>query len=115
MTDCLCFKPPLNYSDFDQRNLKGYDETDGRFGEVSIETCKHCGTKWLRYFVEYEAFTKSGRWYRGVVSDEVSEAVTLESAVSILEGLDWWIRGGSYFISDGKKGKKGRGRLNLGL
>ena len=110
--ECECLTPPLYNANFNVQRLTGYDETNNWFGEVSIETCNQCGTKWLQYFVEYEAFTKSGRWYRGVISDEVSNTVTLQNSISILQVLDWWIRGGSYF--DGNI-TRGRGRLKLNL
>ena len=110
--ECACLTPPLYYGNFNVKRLTGCDETNSWFGEVSIETCKQCGAKWLQYFVEYEAFTKSGRWYRGIITDEVSHTVTLQNAVSILQGLDWWICGGSYFNG---KISRGRGRLKLNL
>ncbi len=102
MSECSCMVPPFNYQEFDSEYV-GRDETNGRFADVSIETCKKCGKKWLRYFVEYEAFTASGRWYRGLVSDDVAKTVTPETAVSILEGLEYRFSGGSYFRSTGQK------------
>lgn len=110
--ECGCLTPPLYKANFKEKRLSGHDETNNRFGEVSIETCKECGNKWLHYFVEYEAFSKSGRWYRGVITDEVSKSVTPQNSVAILEGLDWWVRGGSYFNGIIRKG---RGHLKLGL
>lgn len=97
--ECECLTPPLYIANFNEQRLTGYDETNNWFGEVSIETCNQCGTKWLRYFVEYEAFTKSGRWYKGVISDEVSNIVTPQNSVSILQDLDWWIAGGVTFAA----------------
>lgn len=110
--ECGCMTPPSYNGNFDDQHHLGCDETNNWYGEVSIETCNQCGTKWLRYYVEYAAFMKSGRWYRGVITDEVSHTVTAQNSVSILEGLDWWIRGGSFFNGIIKKG---RGRLQLGL
>ena len=102
MAECKCMEP-TNLGDFDTVSV-GTDETHSRFGEVSIWTCKRCGSKWLYYFVEYEAFTASGRWYRGLVSEEVVSTVTPETAVEVLEGLEWRISGRSYFKSTGTKG-----------
>ncbi len=102
MTECKCMEP-THRGPFDSMYV-GTDETHGRFGEVSIKTCKLCGNKWLYYFVEYEAFTASGRWYMGLVSEEVARTVTPETAVSVLESLEWRISGGSYFRSTGRKG-----------
>jgi len=70
---------------------------DERFGEVSLHRCADCGRKWLRYFYENEAFTKSGRWYLGAISEEQAESLSLYNAKSMLEGLDWYFHGGSYY------------------
>lgn len=64
--DCPCMNPPFDYRDYDEKYI-GRDEIKGRFGSVTIETCKNCGVLWLHYFVEYEAFTASGRWSRGLI------------------------------------------------
>ena len=103
MAECRCMTPPFNYTDYASEPL-GIDETNGRFGEVSVQTCKACGRKWLHYFVEYEAFSKSGRWYRGLVSAEALRSLTPESAVALLESLPWYFYGGSYFQTIGRKG-----------
>ena len=103
MTDCNCMKPPFYHSEFDSSDI-GVDKTNGRFGQVSLKTCKRCGRKWLHYQIEYEAFSGSGRWYRGLISDDLLKTVTPESAVVILEGLDWHFYGGSYFKTQGRKG-----------
>ena len=95
-------RPPFHYSDFESTEI-GVDKTNGRFGEVSIETCKRCNRKWLRYFVEYEEFSKSGRWYRGLISEEVASTVTPQSAVEVLGNLDWHFSGGSYFETTGRR------------
>lgn len=100
---CTCMTPPFHHSEFESAEI-GVDETKGRFGEVTIEKCKRCSRKWLRYFVEYEAFPKSGRWYRGLISHDIANTITPQSAVEILEGLDWYFYGGSYFETAGKKG-----------
>jgi hypothetical protein len=99
-TACRCMTPPFDYQDFDSVTI-GVDETRGRFGEVSVETCKACRNKWLRYFVEYESVSKSARWYRGLVSEEVARTVKPETAVEVLQSLDWRFAGGSYFGSTG--------------
>ena len=96
-------KPPFHYLNFDSLKI-GIDEKKGRFGEVTIHVCKRCQWKWLRYFVEYESFSGSGRWYRGLVSDEVASKVTPETAIEILKNLDWHFYGGSYFGTAGQKG-----------
>jgi len=100
MTACRCARPPFLYTDYDSRPV-GIDTTNGRYGEVTIETCRHCGALWLRYLVEYEAFSRSGRWYRGLVTEEIARSVTPETAVAILQSLPIRFAGGSYFDSTG--------------
>ena len=98
--ECRCMTPPFDYRDYASREV-GVDETHGRFGEVAIETCRVCGRTWLRYLVEYEAFTGSGRWFRGLVPGDVARKVTPEAAIGVLESLEWYFAGGSYFRSRG--------------
>lgn len=102
MSQCICMEPPFHHTNFDSHSV-GIDETNGRFADVSMERCKQCGRRWLRYFVEYEAFSRSGRWYRGLMADEMAERVTPATAVSILESLEWRFCGGSYFNSSGHR------------
>jgi len=100
--DCRCMTPPFMYWDFDAVPV-GVDGTKGRGGEVTLETCKACGSLWLRYFVEYEFFSQSGRWYRGLVTPEVVESLTPERAPELLQNLPWLFSGGSYFRSTGRR------------
>jgi hypothetical protein len=93
------------------RNV-GVDETKGRFADVTVEKCLSCGRLWLRYFVEYEGFSQSGRWYMGVISEEVAGSVVPETALGVLEGLEWHVYGGSYFKT---AGRRGTGRLFVDL
>jgi hypothetical protein len=101
--ECRCHTPPFDYRDYLAEPV-GIDETNGRFGDVTVETCRHCGTLWLNYLVEYEAFTKSGRWYRGVLTPEARRMVTAHTAVAWLAALPWYFYGGSYFDSTGRRG-----------
>jgi hypothetical protein len=75
----------------------GCDQHHGRFGEVTLQTCSDCGRKWLEYFVEYEAFTGSGRRFRGLVTETQAVEVTAASAVTLLGELPWHFAWGSYF------------------
>ena len=101
MSTCRCYKPPFHCQDFVSAPV-GIDKTNGRYGEVTVETCAHCGEKWLHYFVEYEAFTASGRWFRGPISNAALAAITPENSVPFLEKLPWHFKGGSYFGSGGQ-------------
>lgn len=71
-----------------------------RGGEVSVVTCTLCGTSWLHYLIEQEAFTASGRWYRGLLSSS-APSVAPNTAVEYLESLPWYFAGGSYYNSSG--------------
>lgn len=101
---CKCFVPPLHHTDY-EISFWGVDKTNGRFADITLEVCNHCGTKWLKYLVEFEAFPKSGRWYRGIVTEKELTNMEPENVVAHFEGLDWFIYGGSYFSSTGMYGK----------
>ncbi len=106
VNQCRCNKPPVNCCDYDISFL-GIDPTNGRFADVTIERCTHCGNLWINYLVEFEAFSGSGRWYRGILSEEAQKIITPETVVDYLEKLEWYIFGGTYFDSTGmvSKGK----------
>ena len=63
--------------------------------------------KWVKFqsalTVEYEAFTASGRWFRGILSEKDALTITPENAIAYLESLPWYFAGGSYFQSTGFK------------
>ncbi|HEX6370217.1 MAG TPA: hypothetical protein VF006_14960 [Longimicrobium sp.] len=90
----------------------GVDGTRGRFGEVSIRTCGACGRRWLRYHVEYEGFTGSGRWYLGLLPEGSDAGLAPEAAVPLLESLPWHLCGGSHW---GTAGRRGTGPLYADL
>jgi hypothetical protein len=96
--DCRCLTPPIDYRDYDRTGI-GIDETAGRFAEVSVERCVHCDRLWLRYFIESEGHSQTGRWYRGVVTAGQAQAVTPEAALDVLAGLPWLLYGGSYYAT----------------
>ena len=100
--DCACLERGPAAGTFDERFM-GVDKTNGRFGEVSVRICQACGRKWLHYHVEYEAFSRSGRWFTGIVPSDSEASLTPESAASILEELPWHIYGGSFFETNGKR------------
>lgn len=102
-SNCQCMTPS-NYraGDYSMANV-GIDETNGRFGEVSIATCNFCRKQWLCYQLEYEGFERSGRWYRGEISPEDAGHVRPENAVAMLDRMGWYFAGGSYFESAGSR------------
>jgi hypothetical protein len=94
----LCFCTPYEtLSDYRELGM------DSSFAEVSVLVCRSCGQHWLRYFYELEAFTASGRWYLGPITPAQLSTLTAEGAKSLLEGLDWYHYGGSYY--GGRSGK----------
>lgn len=111
LTRCACLRPPFDTRDFHCAEV-GIDDTNGRFGRVTLETCRRCGALWLVYQVEYEGFSGSGRWFRGLLAPEDRSAITPRGAVAYLEGLHWYFAGGSYF---GSPGAVSRGRVPVDL
>ena len=80
----------------DTRHL-GADPSDGRYADVSLETCTDCGQLWVRYQFEFEAFTGSGRWYRGEIDADQASRLEATNAAKLLESLPSYTAGGSYF------------------
>ena len=110
-TECECHQG--GPAKFDTTDL-GVDQTDNRYGDVELRVCGQCGARWLRYFVEYEAFSKSGRWFYGLLPDVLPMALTAENAVPILDSLPWHIYGGSYYDLP-PPGRRRTGRVYVGL
>jgi hypothetical protein len=100
---CVCLDAGAPFNTFETRAL-GCDETDGRFGQATLDRCRRCGRIWLRYVVEYEAFSRSGRWARGLIREDDVETLTPETALGRLHGLAWYLYGGSYF--NGASGRR---------
>ena len=86
------------------------DPSNGRYGNVVIETCQYCGSKWVHYQLEIEGLSQSGRWYRGMVADDELPSLTPETALSKVENLAWYMYGGSYYNSEGEIGS---GKIKL--
>lgn len=95
---------PIHYTTYESRPL-GIDDTNGRYADVTLNTCVHCGKVWVKYHVEFESFSYSGRWYMGEVTEEVLKTLTPENTVAYLESLPHYFYGGSYFKSPGMHGR----------
>jgi hypothetical protein len=108
---CICEIPPIFYKNYIECYI-GTDRRKGRFADVNVNMCIHCKRKWIRYFVEYEAFSQSGRWYAGIIDDLDLKKITPENAIEFIEGLDWYLYGGSYFSSTGMVGH-GKATIDL--
>ncbi|HEU4885930.1 MAG TPA: hypothetical protein VFT45_27075 [Longimicrobium sp.] len=98
---CECLE--LGPSSYDEASV-GVDTSRGRFGDVSLRTCRACGRRWLRYHVEYEAFTASGRWFLGLLPDDADAGLAPAEAVALLQALPWHVYGGSFFRTRGRRG-----------
>jgi hypothetical protein len=108
---CRCWNGGADYRLFTHFRDLGTDMTDGRYADVAVLECRECGLLWLRYSVEYEGFSKSGRWARGNIGRPEAEAITPELAVQHLE-TGSYMYGGSYF--DGASGWR-TGAMHWGL
>ena len=88
---CACLKGEFHPAKLESVFLG----TDDRYAEISVDRCTDCGRNWLRYQLEVEHLSRSGRWYRGLIGPEV--AFSHRNAQQILEQLrDYWA-GGSHF------------------
>jgi hypothetical protein len=100
MTDpCRCRRPPFHYTDFEVEALG----MDAHHADVEIQTCRHCGTGWLKYLLEDAAFTGSGRWWRVEVPEPRDPILLAATARDFIERQAEGFRGGSYFDSTGHR------------
>ena len=90
----------------------GVDETWGRFADVTISRCRRCGQHWVKYQLEYEAFSRSGRWARGKIDADLAATIAVEEVAEHINALPAYIAGGSYF---GSTGQIRRGRMPWGI
>ncbi len=107
--ECPCLEGDIYHQNFEERSLG----VDRDFGEATVWRCRCRGRYWLEYQVEYEYLTAAGRWFRGLITSEAAASARAESAKQILEGLDWYFRGGSAF--GGKVTKTVPGQLKYWL
>ena len=100
---CICLDYPLQNESgiIFQEIYIGCDETNGRFGELTARICPNCKFIWLHYFVEYEALTKSGRWYLGRINQKNYKYINPRDSVQLLENSKPCYFGGSYFNANG--------------
>jgi len=86
----------------DERHI-GCDKTDGRFADVTIRRCSRCRRLWLRYQVEYEAFSRSGRWAEAPIDEAAAMTMTPEAAPDFLNRAEFYLFGGSHFGHAGRR------------
>jgi hypothetical protein len=95
---CKCRTPPFGHTDYEIAEL-GEDAT---YGEVSLETCKHCGSIWLHYLVEDPGRTAAGRWWRVAVPANQLTSISVDGARKFIQEQTEGFLGGSYFRSSGQ-------------
>jgi hypothetical protein len=110
-TFCECLQQPMGLNRYTHIKHLGIDQTHGRFGAVDVLQCNVCSRYWLQYFIDYEGFTASGRYFMGLITPEIAELLSPDQAVDFLSSLDWHLYGGSFF---GRKGKS-TGPINADL
>jgi hypothetical protein len=93
---CKCEKPPFNYLDYNSSNLG----EDASGAEVSIDQCKKCGVRWVKYLIEEPHYSNSGRWWRARLSEPVLKS---EEAKQYIQKQAWCFIGGSYYNSSGRR------------
>ena len=103
-TDCLCLQQGPAAQDIIEERDIGTDKTEGRLAEVTLTRCARCHRRWLRYFVEYESFSRSGRWCAAVIDETAAATMTPEAAPAYLAAAPWHIYGGSYFKNTRHRG-----------
>ena len=109
---CGCLAVGPRFPDAIRERQVGVDGTEGRFADVEVIKCKACDRLWLRYHVEYESFSRSGRWAAAVIDDEMARHVSPEQASDFIAAQAWYVFGGSYW---GHAGQRGQGPLRWRL
>ena len=94
---CFCTRPPFRGEDY---NIVEIGE-DGSGAEISLSTCKCCGTIWLTYSIEWPHYSRSGRWWRVEVAAENNRSVSAATAKAFVESAAEGFVGGSFFNSRG--------------
>ncbi len=100
--ECARLSPPVSAADFESRQV-GVDECDGRFADVALLRCVHCGQSFVHYAFSIEGFSHSGRWYHAPIGTRDAAVLTVQTAISTHAKAPWHYCGGSYFESTGTK------------
>ena len=112
MSECRCLTEGPQRPDIADERYIGCDKTSGRFADVTVRRCSRCQRLWLRYFVDYEAFSGPARWAEAPIDEKEAEAMTPEAAAEFLDRAELAVCGGSYY---GHAGRRGRGPFRWGL
>jgi hypothetical protein len=69
--------PYRRYADYDTVHLG----EDDRGAEITLSTCKSCGTIWLAYRIDEPHYRRSGRWWRVEIAAGDATAMSLRRTV----------------------------------
>lgn len=109
---CACLFNGPRHPDMTNERGIGTDTTEGRYADVTVRRCRACNRLWIRYQVEYEGYSKSGRWAEAPIDEDTAKQITPEMSAQYIERQLWYIFGGCYW---GHAGKRGEGPLRWGL
>jgi hypothetical protein len=70
---------------------------DAQFGKITVWRCDACHQLWLRCQYDDEAFSHSGRWFMGAISQQQLDGLHSDAAREFLDTLPGYVCGGSYF------------------
>jgi HD domain len=105
---CACLQSGPTFPDIVDEKHLGWDETEGRFADVTLKRCGRCGRLWLKYLVEREFYTNAGRWGAAPIDEDDAATMTPEAAAAFLDAAEWVIVGGGFY---GHGGGRSRGPL----
>jgi hypothetical protein len=80
-SNCQCNKPPFHYESFNTSSLG----EDALGAEITIDSCKTCGQLWLKLLIDEPHYSKSGRWWRVVLSAENAETLAARDVRQYIE------------------------------
>lgn len=89
----FCSHPPDLPHELEKRGIG----VDDNYGEITLLRCTRCGRCWLRYFVEYEYLSGSGRWFEGEIPAKIAGTLSVADAVEAFGRMEWYFRSGSAF------------------
>lgn len=83
-------------------HYQNFDSTwigsDAQGGEVELLARKGAPqVLYVRYYIAWEAMSRSGRWFCGPVVASQVTGLTPDNALELLASLDYYYGGGSYY------------------
>lgn len=109
MTGCRCMTPPPDHRDYTGR--RGLGEVPLTWIGAGLETCRHCGTVWLKCFLEDDGMPRSGRWWRIPLAP--GQEPTRDTALEMIRAAPRHMLGGSHFDTAGSWRAGAHGLLGI--